>query len=134
MIKAANVVEVGFIDHPTIAMCGASPDGFVDDDGLIEIKCPFSTAIHLEFLLKKKIAVEYIDQMQFQMACTGPGRKWCDFVSYDRRLPECMQIEILRVPRDDEAIRKLELEAKLFLNELDATVDLLRKRYMQEAA
>ena len=73
-----DIEEVGFVEHPTIANAGCSPDGLVGGDGLIEIKCP-NTATHLEILLTGKIDVEYIDQMQFQMACTG--RKWCDFVS-----------------------------------------------------
>jgi putative phage-type endonuclease len=139
MIKAVAVEEVGFVEHPTIANAGCSPDGLVGGDGLIEIKCPFNTAIHLETLLTRKVNVEYMDQMQFQMACTG--RKWCDFVSYDKRLPnlrnadgETMRLFILRVPRDEKKISDLELETNLFLNDLDATVDLLRKRYMAEAA
>jgi len=134
-----DVIEEGFIIHPGIANAGCSPDGLIGADGLVEIKCPFSTAIHLETLLHGKIAIEYFHQMQFQMACIGAS--WCDFVSYDRRLPdlcnadgETMRLKIIRVPRDEKIIAKLELETNLFLNELDATVDLLRKRYMQEAA
>jgi YqaJ-like recombinase protein len=126
-----EVVETGFVDHPTIVDAGCSPDGLVGEDGLFEVKCP-NTATHLETLLGSKIDVEYIDQMQFQMACTG--RKWCDFVSYDRRLPEPMRLHVRRVMRDDKIIAKLELETNLFLNEVDANVELLRKRYMQEAA
>ena len=126
-----DVEEVGFVEHPTIANAGCSPDGLVGGDGLIEIKCP-NTATHLETLLHGKIDVEYIHQMQFQLACTG--RKWCDFVSYDKRLPEPMRLYVRRVMHDEIIIAKLELKTNLFLNELDATVDLLRKRYMQEAA
>jgi hypothetical protein len=70
--------------------------------------------------------------MQFQMACTG--RRWCHFVSYDKRLPEPMRLYVHRVPRDDKAIAKLELEVTQFLIDLDATVNLLRKRFMSEAA
>jgi len=126
-----DVEEVGFVEHPTIANAGCSPDGLVGGDGLIEIKCP-NTATHLETLLHGKIDVEYIHQMQFQLACTG--RKWCDFVSYDKRLPEPMRLYVRRVMHDEIIIAKLELKTNLFLNELDATVDLLRKRYMAEAA
>jgi putative phage-type endonuclease len=128
-----DVEEVGFIDHPTIPMCGASPDGLIGLDGLVEIKC-CNTATHLETLLTGKIDPAYIDQMQMQMACAGPSRQWCDFVSYDERLPEPMQLYVKRVPRDDKHIAKLELEVTQFLIDLDATVDLLRKRYMAEAA
>jgi len=126
-----DVEEVGFIDHPTIPMCGASPDGLVGSDGLVEIKC-CNTATHLETLLTHKIDPAYVDQMQMQMSVTG--RRWVDFVSYDERLPEPMRLYVQRVPRDDKAIAKLELEVTQFLIDLDATVDLLRKRYMQEAA
>lgn len=126
-----DVEEIGFIDHPTIAMAGASPDGRIGADGLLEIKCP-STSTHIETLLGGKIDPGYIDQMQFQMACTGA--KWVDFVSYDRRLPEPMRLHVTRVMRDDKAIERMELEVTQFLIDLDATVDLLRKRYLQEAA
>jgi len=126
-----DIEEVGFVEHPAIANAGCSPDGLVGGDGLIEIKCP-NTATHLETLLHGKIDVEYIHQMQFQLACTG--RKWCDFVSYDKRLPEPMRLYVRRVMHDEIIIAKLELKTNLFLNELDATVDLLRKRYMAEAA
>jgi hypothetical protein len=83
-------------------------------------------------LLTGKIDVAYEDQMQMQMAVTG--REWCDYVSYDKRLPEPMRLFVCRIPRDQKRITKLELQTVLFLNDLDATVDLLRKRYMQEAA
>jgi putative phage-type endonuclease len=126
-----DVEEVGFIDHPTIAMCGASPDGLVGADGMVEIKCP-TTATHLKTLLTGKIAIEYVDQMQMQMAVCG--RRWVDFVSYDKRLPEPMRLFVHRMPRDDKLIASIELQVTQFLIDLDATVDLLRKRYMQEAA
>ena len=76
-----EITEVGFINHPTIEEAGASPDGLVDDDGLVEIKCP-NTKTHIDTLLGGKMPVEYASQVQFQMACTG--RQWCDLVSFDR--------------------------------------------------
>jgi len=126
-----DVEEVGFLDHPSIEMVGCSPDGYVGKDGLVEIKCG-NTATHLDTLLTGKVDPAYVDQMQFQMGVTG--REWCDYVSYDKRLPEPMRLFVCRIPRDQKRITKLELETCLFLNDLDATVDLLRKRYMQEAA
>jgi len=126
-----EIDEVGFLKHPVIAMAGASPDGLVGGDGMVEIKCP-NSATHIETLLHDKIDLEYASQMQFQMACSG--REWCDFVSFDKRLPEPMQLYVRRIPRDDKLIARLELEVAQFLIDLDATVDLLRKRYMQEAA
>jgi len=113
------VEEVGFIPHPTIAMSGASPDGLIRDDGLIEIKCP-NTAAHIEFLQTQKPKQEYIYQMQWQMACTG--RKWCDFVSYDDRLPENLAYRSVHIPRDDDFIQSLEQEVEKFLAELEQKI------------
>lgn len=127
----ANVEEVGFVQHPTIAAAGASPDGQVGADGLVEIKCP-NTATHIATLRGAPIDQKYILQMQFQMACTG--RAWCDFVSFDPRLPDEMQIHIRRVPRDPVAIVEIENAVRGFLAEVDATVADLQARYSQDAA
>ncbi|WP_430875798.1 lambda exonuclease family protein [Gilliamella sp. G0441] len=94
----AIVTEVGFIPHPAIENAGASPDGLVNDDGLIEIKCP-NTWTHLEFIQSLKPKREYILQMQWQMICTG--RKWCDFVSYDNRLPDNLSFKCVRIYYDE---------------------------------
>lgn len=126
-----EVEEVGLIRHPTIAGAHASPDGLIGKDGLVEIKCP-NTSTMIETLLGGKIDPAYMDQMQFQLSVTA--RQWVDFVTYDRRLPPPMQMHVSRVMRDDKAITKLELEVTQFLIDLDATVNLLRKRYLQEAA
>jgi putative phage-type endonuclease len=126
----AEIEEVGFIPHPTIIMAGASPDGLVGKDGLVEIKCP-NTATHIEMLLHGKVDA-YYDQMQFQMACTG--RRWCDFVSYDNRMPEPMQLHIIRVLRDDKIIAAMNREVADFIHELDTTIDLLHERYLEEVA
>ena len=117
------VEEVGFIDHPTVAMSGASPDGFAEE-GLIEVKCP-NTSTMLEFILDGKPPQKYVTQMQWQMACTG--RPWCDFVSFDPRLPERLQLLVVRVPRDDDYIAMLEAEVKKFLAELDDNLNKLEK-------
>ena len=130
-ITDASVQEVGLIDHPSIAMFGASPDGLIGADGLIEIKCP-NTATHIETLLGEAVPGKYVIQMQVQMACTG--RAWCDFVSFDPRLPADLQMWVKRVQRDDAAIQTIEAETVKFLGELDAKVSDLRARYMQEAA
>lgn len=108
------VDEVGLIDHPDIAMSGASPDGLVGEHGMVEIKCP-NTATHIETLLTGKIDEKYIYQMQWQMACTG--RKWCDFVSFDPRMDEDLQLKIIPVKRDDELIKTIESEVIKFLFE-----------------
>ena len=117
------VEEVGFIDHPTVAMSGASPDGFAEE-GLIEVKCP-NTATHLEYVLAELPPLKYFTQMQWQMACAG--KPWCDFVSFDPRLPERLQLLVIRVPRDDDYIAILETEVKKFLAELDDNLNKLEK-------
>ena len=117
------VEEVGFIDHPTVAMSGASPDGFAEE-GLVEVKCP-NTSTMLEYILDGKPPQKYITQMQWQMACTG--RLWCDFVSFDPRLPERLQLLVVRVPRDDDYIKMLEQEVTIFLQELDDKLNKLEK-------
>lgn len=111
-----KVREVGFIPHPTIENAGASPDGLVNDDGLIEIKCP-NTWTHLEFMQSLKPKREYILQMQWQMICTG--RKWCDFVSYDDRLPENLSFKCVRIYHDAVLAKEIETEVIKFLQELD---------------
>jgi putative phage-type endonuclease len=100
-----NVEQVAFIDHPTIPMSGASPDGCIGEDGLVEIKCP-NTATHIDYLLGAVPPSAYVPQMMWQMACTG--RKWCDFVSYDPRLPEELQLFKVRLDRDDAMISAME--------------------------
>jgi len=123
-LKDVLVDEVGFVPHPTIEMAGASPDGLVGDDGLIEIKCP-NTATHIDTLLSQTVPGKYNTQMQFQMACTG--RQWCDFVSFDNRLPEELQLFVTRVPRDEVFIRLIEAEIVQFLAELDDKINKLMK-------
>lgn len=128
--QGASVVEVGFIDHPTIAMTGASPDGLVGDEGMLEIKCP-GTAKHIATLTGTAIEDRYVKQMQWQMACAG--RQWCDFVSYDPRMPVEMQLLVRRVPRDDVLIADLEAGAAEFLAEVATTVDTLTSMYRRAA-
>lgn len=119
------VEECGLVLHPEISDSGASPDGLVGDDGLIEIKCP-STATMIETLLDDKIPGKYVTQMQWQMACTG--RQWCDFVCFDPRMPEGLQLYIKRVDRDDAYIADLASEIRKFLAEVEAKVDALKAR------
>jgi len=122
--RGVFVDEVGFIDHPTIDMSGASPDGLVDKTGLVEIKCPESKT-HMEYLLSGKPPAKYIPQMMWQMSCTG--REWCDFVSFDPRFPTNLQILVVKVEYDPTYVRMLELEITQFLDEVNKKVELLRK-------
>lgn len=126
----AAVAEIGFVDHPTIAMSGASPDGLVGDDGLVEIKCP-NTATHIETLRSGTVPGKYVTQMLWQMACTG--RRWCDFCSYDPRMPDNMRLFVQRVHWNGERIAELEAEVSAFLSELDTTIAELTQQYGQAA-
>jgi putative phage-type endonuclease len=128
--RGVSVTEVGFFDHPTIAMSGASPDGAVNAeqegkyDGLIEIKCPIETT-HTNTLISKSVPSKYIPQMQWQLACTGA--KWVDFVSYNPNFPEELQLFVARVDRDDTYIGELEAEVIKFLEEVEQTILKLKE-------
>lgn len=122
----SDVESVGFINHPVVGHSGASPDGLIGSDGLVEIKCP-NTATHIETLLDSALPSKYILQMQWQMACSD--RKWCDFVSYDPRLPESMRLFVQRITRDDKAISELESQIAAFNGEVLNKVEALRKKY-----
>jgi len=120
----APVTPVGFLQHPTLGRAGASPDGLVGCTGLVEIKCPLS-ATHLETLIGRGPPGRYHTQMQWQMAVTG--RAWCDFVSYDPRLPADLQLFVQRIARDPVRIGELEGEVRVFLDEVEALVRELRQ-------
>jgi len=124
--RGVLVEETGFVPHPSGAMTGASPDGLVGDDGLVEIKCP-NTATHIDTLMSDDAPPKYFAQMQWQMACTG--RAWCDFVSFDPRMPEEMQLFVVRVERDDTWITMAEEAVQAFLSELDEMVSKLKEKY-----
>ena len=124
-LKTGEMVnQVGFVVHPMIEQAGASPDGLVGSEGLIEIKCP-NTSTHLDTLLAQKVSSKYITQMTWQMVCTG--RKWCDFVSYDPRLPENLQLFVQRIELDEDYAKKLQNEVVMFLVEVNEKVEKLRK-------
>lgn len=118
-VKTSELVtEVGFIHHPNIEMSGASPDGMVGGN-LIEIKCP-NTATHIDFLISKVIPTKYELQMLWQMDCTGS--EWCDFVSFDPRMPEKHQLRIVKFYRDEERLKEIRDEVTKFLDEVNETV------------
>lgn len=117
------VEETGFVAHDVLT-AGCSPDGLVDWDGLIEIKCPFNSAVHINTLLNGMPA-EHTAQVQGQMWITG--RQWCDFVSFDPRMPESLQLHVQRINRDPAFIADLERQVTEFLNEVGAQVEALRR-------
>jgi putative phage-type endonuclease len=123
--KTGNMVDqVGAIDHPSITMSAASPDGLVGDDGCLEIKCP-NTATHIDTILGEEPSKKYYDQMQWQMRCAD--RSWCDFVSFDPRMPSHLQLFIKRIERNDLYIAELEKEVIQFLAEVDDKVKKLNE-------
>lgn len=127
---AVAVEEVGFLAHPELPNCGCSPDGLVDADGLLEIKCPASMAKHLDALRTNAHAVEYRWQLQHQLMVTG--RQWVHAVSYDPRFPEGLQLAVAKVERDEAAIAELVEEIKRADAEVEAMVRELNN--MKEAA
>lgn len=130
-VTGTTVVETGFMPHPSIHWAGASPDGLIGDDGLIEIKCP-NTSTHIATLRGGAVPDKYVKQMQFQMACTG--RQWCDFASYDPRLPLPMRLHVSRIERDEALIAEIEAAVSEFLAEVEETVAALSTAYLKEAA
>jgi len=123
-VKSGNFVDqVAFIDHPNIEWFGCSPDGLVSDKGLIEIKCPNSPT-HWEYFKSKEPPKKYFIQMQAQMAVTG--KDWCDFVSFDPRMPERSQLLIVRVNRDSNFINEMIVEIQQFLSEVEVEVNLMK--------
>lgn len=129
LVTGHTVVETGFVPHPTIVGAGASPDGLVGDYGLLEIKCP-NTATHIKTLRGAEIDRDYLLQMHWQMLCTG--RTWCDFVSFDPRLPMEMQMHLRRVELDEKLAAEITDEVTKFITELNETVADLRSRYMKD--
>lgn len=118
-----EVEEVGFIQHPTLE-AGASPDGLVGDDGLIEIKCPLGTT-HTETLMTQEVPSKYMPQIQFQLLVTG--RKWCDFVSFNPMFPENLQLFVKRVDADHVYQKELEVEVSKFLDEVNDVINKLKE-------
>jgi putative phage-type endonuclease len=117
------VDEVDFVDHPTM-QAGASPDGLVGEDGLIEIKCP-NTSTMLEYLEDRTIPTKYRLQIQWQLAVTG--RDWCDFVAFDPRLPEHLQLLVIREPRNTDLVVEITHEVNRFLAEVERKVAFLKE-------
>ena len=123
-VKTGNFVDqIAFVDHPTIAGFGCSPDGLVGNKGLIEIKCP-NSATHWSYVKAKAPPTKYFIQMQAQMACTNSD--WCDFVSFDPRMPERSQLLVVNVPRDETFITEMEAEIVKFLSEVEVEVNLMK--------
>lgn len=121
-MRGVEVAECGLFTHPEIPGTHASPDGLIGEDGLLELKCP-NTATHIDTLLNGKVPGKYQQQILWQLACSG--RKWCDFVSYDNRMPGNLMLFVRRIERDDAAIRDMETEVRDFLIEMQRKIEQL---------
>jgi len=127
--RDVEVIETGWVPHSEIEGAGCSPDGLVGVDGMTEIKCP-QTATHIDTLLGKLIDKRYLLQMQWQMECCG--RDWCDFISFDPRLPLRMQLFVQRIKRDEKQIEEIRIEVVKFLSELELRLQVLNEKYPEE--
>lgn len=112
----------GYAIHDRIPRFGASPDGLIGDDGCVEFKCP-TTATHIEWMIAAVVPEEHKPQMDAEMACAN--RKWCDFVSFDPRLPKKLQLFVRPYLRDEARIAAMEEEVLKFLEEVIETIKLL---------
>lgn len=130
--RGVAVLEAGFIPHPSLPNCGASPDGLVEDEGLAEFKCPSNMEKHLDALRNGSHATEYRWQLQHQLLVTG--RQWVDAVSYDPRWPDGLRLAIVRVHRDEKAIEDLRAAILAADPEVEAIVAELRTRMGQREA
>jgi predicted phage-related endonuclease len=126
IVKGVEVEEVGLVPHPTVKGSHASPDGTIESDGLIEIKCPLPAA-HLDTLLNQTVSNDHLVQMQWQMAATG--RRYCDYVSFSSDFPPAMRLWVKRVERDPRLIGELEGEITRFVRELEQKLDRLQRAY-----
>jgi putative phage-type endonuclease len=126
-----EVKQIGLAVHPRIKWFAASTDGLVGDDGILEIKC-LNSINHLDILLSGKIPEEYHWQMLGGMACAE--RQWCDFVSFDSRLPDDLRLFVKRFHRDDALIAGMELEVEYFLAQVRDVQAELQQRYARVTA
>ena len=124
-VTGALVDEAPFMLHPTIKWVGASPDGLIDDDGMLEIKCPYQSTVHVE-TLQGGMPRSHTAQIQGNLWVNG--RAWCDFVSFDPRMPDHLQVYVQRIKRDDAYIETLAGEVQAFLAEVEALYAKLMER------
>ena len=124
------ITEVAFVELTDDFGC--SPDGLVNEDGIVEYKCPYNSSVHISTLLNDKVPPEYVPQIQWNMFVTG--RRWCKFVSFDPRMPEALRLHEIHVPVDYEYQAVMVEKAEAFMAELDSGQDRLQEiidRYEQ---
>ena len=110
-----------FYEHPSIENFGATPDREIDEDGLLEVKCP-TTATYLQWVMDGIVPVQHRPQMTAQLLCSG--KSWCGFIAYDPRIRDEGRRLFMRkfVPSADE-MSAVQEAAVQFLIELDAMFD-----------
>jgi hypothetical protein len=113
----------GFLSHDEL-MVGCSLDGHLGDPitGIIEIKCPKSPT-HLSYKLAGGVPEEYLPQATHNLWVSGAD--WCDFVSFDDRFPEPLQLFIVRVTRAQVDIDGYDKQARAFLHEVERDLGLV---------
>jgi len=122
ILTGNQVQQSGLIYLDETKHIGASVDGLVGDDGLVEIKCP-NLATHVNYLLDGVVPAAYVKQVQGQMWVTG--RKWCDFFSYH---PESHKIGFLfHAKRDEEIIESIKSATYQFIGEMDVLIEKMRE-------
>ena len=126
-LKNQKVILTGFIDHPTIKEAGASPDGLVGEDGLIEIKC-LNKKNHNEIVKKQTLPKQYNLQIQFQLACTN--RVWCDFVAYHPESDHSLYVK--RVLPEYDLIKEIHEKAIIFVGEVEEKYRAMKERNSEE--
>lgn len=115
--RGVIVQEAGFCAHDEL-MIGCSLDGYVGDyDVVTEFKCPKS-ATHWASYKEQRIPSEYLPQLTHQLLVTGAQA--AEFISFDDRFPEDLQLVILRLPRERADLAKHEAAVKAFLDGVDA--------------
>lgn len=122
LTRGVDVVETGFVDHPTMEMCGASPDGLVGTDGGVEIKCR-NKAKHIAYWITGEISKDDMCQVQWEMECTG--RKWWDFIAYHPAFPAHLQLWIKRIDRHEKFLEEARAIVGVFQLEVADTVKQL---------
>lgn len=113
------------VQHPDYDFVTGEPDGFVNNNGLIEVKCP-NQANHYRNLIGGEQVKDYYPQMQGYMWITG--RQWCDFVSYDPRYPDGLKLAVTRVERDNEFIAELETRVLFMHQTVNEIIETLKTK------
>ena len=126
-LKNQKVILTGFINHPSIKEAGASPDGLVGEDGLIEIKC-LNIKNHNEIVKKQTLPKQYNFQIQFQLACTN--RAWCDFVAYHPDSDHSLYVK--RVLPEYDLIKEIHEKAIIFVGEVEEKYRAMKERNSEE--